>query len=146
MNQTSKNSIVILIWNLFCQMNAILCFKTLEEGDQENCSCGDELRIRLNDFHGALMNHVSLKALQEPEVVEVSNLGTGLVVKLGRLWIFELGPFFLKEENPDALKNGPIKKLYNLINAVKELEEEKAPEPEPEKKTPEGLFISWLVS
>lgn len=52
-------------------MNAILCFKNLEEGDQENCSCGDELRSVLSDFHEDLLKHVSLKALQEPEEVEV---------------------------------------------------------------------------
>lgn len=101
------------------QMNAILCFKNLEEGDQENCSCGDELRARLTDFHDGLMNHVSLKALQEPEAVE--------------------------EESPESQRTGPIKKLYNLINAVKELEEEKVPEPEPEKKTPEEIFRKVLI-
>lgn len=52
-------------------MNAILCFKSLEESDQENCSCGEELRSRLRDFHETLMNHVSLKALQEPEASDV---------------------------------------------------------------------------
>jgi len=48
-------------------MNAILCFKNLDEGDQENCPCGDDLRAALNDFHSKLMAHVSLSALQEPE-------------------------------------------------------------------------------
>lgn len=56
------------------QMNAILCFKSLEEGDQENCSCGEELRSRLHHFHEDFMNHVSLKALQEPEAPEVGQI------------------------------------------------------------------------
>jgi hypothetical protein len=44
----------------------------------------------------------------------------------------------LQEPETDKVKPGPIKRLYNLINAVKELEEEpKIPE-EPVKKTPEG--------
>lgn len=44
------------------------------------------------------------------------------------------------------VKPGPIKKLYNLINAVKELEEEPKPEPEPEKKTPEEIFRKVLIT
>lgn len=48
------------------------------------------------------MTHVSLQALQAPG----------------------------EEENPeDQVKPGPLKKLYNIINAVKELEEEPKPEP-----------------
>lgn len=39
-----------------------------------------------------------------------------------------------------------MKKLYNLINAVKELEEEPKPEPEPEKKTPEEIFRKVLIA
>lgn len=43
-------------------------------------------------------------------------------------------------------KPGAVKKLYNFINAVKELEEEpKVPE-EPEKKTPEEIFRKVLTS
>lgn len=48
-------------------MNAILGFKNLEDGDIENCPCGDELRERLNGFHEQLMSKVSLLALQEPQ-------------------------------------------------------------------------------
>lgn len=39
-----------------------------------------------------------------------------------------------------------MKKLYNLINAVKELEEEPKQEPEPEKKTPEEIFRKVLIA
>ncbi|KAJ8959408.1 hypothetical protein NQ318_022098 [Aromia moschata] len=102
------------------QMNAILCkfkratgFKNLEEDDKENCPLGEDLCERMNTFHDKLMTHVSLQALLDPQ----------------------------EEENPDDLiKPGPIKKLYNLINAVKELEEEAKEELEPQKKTPEETF------
>lgn len=43
-------------------------------------------------------------------------------------------------------KPGPFKKLYNFINAVKELEEEPKPEPEPERKTPEEVFRKVLIA
>lgn len=46
----------------------------------------------------------------------------------------------LQEVSPeDLVKPGPLKRLYNFINAVKELEEPEKIEEEPEKKTPEGL-------
>lgn len=51
---------------LLQQMNAVLGFKNLEEGDEENCPCGNDLREGLNSFHERLMKHVSLVALQEP--------------------------------------------------------------------------------
>ena len=43
-------------------------------------------------------------------------------------------------------KPGAMKKLYNFINAVKELEEEPKEEPEPAKKTPEEIFRKVLIS
>lgn len=96
-----------------------LGFKNLEEEEKENCPLGDDLCERMNDFHQRLMAHVSLAALLAPQ----------------------------EEENPDdQLKPGPLKKLYNLINAVKELEEEPKVEPEPEKKTPEETFRKVLIS
>lgn len=36
--------------------------------------------------------------------------------------------------------------MYNLINAVKELEEEHQPEPLPERKTPEEVFRKVLIA
>lgn len=73
----------------------------MEEDEKENCPLGDDLSERMNTFHNHLMVHVSLQALQAPE----------------------------DEENPEGqVKPGPLKKLYNLINAVKELEEEPKPE------------------
>ena len=42
-------------------------------------------------------------------------------------------------------KPGALKRLYNFINAVKELEEEPKEEPEPEKKTPEEVFRKGLI-
>ncbi|KAL3284793.1 hypothetical protein HHI36_018934 [Cryptolaemus montrouzieri] len=101
------------------QMNAILCFKNIEDEDRENCPLGDDLCERMNDFHTKLMAHVSLQALQSEGGEEVPE---------------------------EVVKPGPIKKLYNLINAVKELEEEPKPEPEPEKKTPEEIFRKVLIS
>ncbi|XP_035793575.1 ryanodine receptor-like isoform X15 [Anopheles albimanus] len=101
------------------QMNAILGFKNLEEEDLENASCGAELRGRLIEFHEKLMGKVSLNALQEPE-----------------------------EPEPDALaegRPGAIKKLYNFINAVKELEEDPKEPVEEEKKTPEEVFRKVLI-
>ncbi|KAH1003553.1 hypothetical protein HUJ04_003457 [Dendroctonus ponderosae] len=107
------------------QMNAILCkfktsdFKNIEEEEKENCPLGDDLCERMNNFHNSLMTHVSLQALQAP----------------------------VEEDNPDEHeKRGPFKKLYNIINAVKELEEEPKPPLEPEKKTPEEVFRKVLIS
>ncbi|XP_057661319.1 ryanodine receptor isoform X14 [Diorhabda carinulata] len=101
------------------QMNAILCFKNLEEEDKDNCPLGEDLCERMNNFHERLMRHVSLQALLTPE----------------------------EEENTeDVTKPGPFKKLYNLINAVKDLEEEtKKEDAEPEKKTPEEIFRKVLI-
>lgn len=101
------------------QMKMILCFKNLEEEDRENCPLGDELTGSMHEFHDKLMNHVSLKALQAPEG---------------------------EEQAEETVKPGPIKKLYNFINAVKELEEEPKEEPEPEKKTPEEIFRKVLIA
>lgn len=91
------------------QMNAILSFKNLEDDD---LPCGEELIVKMNEFHENLMAHVSLNALQDPESAAI-----------------EEG----EEEKPNT-----IKKLMNFIHHVKELEEDPKPEPEPEKKTPEG--------
>nr|CAI5848298.1 unnamed protein product [Callosobruchus analis] len=102
------------------QMNAILCFKNLEEDDKENCPLGEDLCEKMSNFHQLLMAHVSLAALQAPQEEE--------------------------ENKEEQVKLGPIKKLYNLINAVKELEEEPKEEPEPEKKTPEETFRKVLIS
>lgn len=95
------------------QMNAILSFKNTEEEDPENCPCGEDLIVKMNDFHSNLMSYVSLHALQEAE--DAANEG-------------EL----------DKDQQGPIRKLMNFIHHVKELEEDPKPEPEPERKTPEG--------
>ncbi|XP_054285011.1 ryanodine receptor isoform X1 [Macrosteles quadrilineatus] len=102
------------------QMNAILGFKNLEEDDTENCPCGNELRESLNGFHERLMKHVSLVALQEPPAEETSA--------------------------DDTAKPGPLTRLYNFINAVKELEQPPKEEEEPEKKTPEEVFRKILIS
>ncbi|XP_038217168.1 ryanodine receptor isoform X32 [Zerene cesonia] len=100
------------------QMNAILSFKHLEEEDKENCPCGEELIARMNDFHDTLMSHVSLSALQEPDSDQTSE---------------------------PEVKRGAFGKLYNIINTVKELEEEpKAIEEEP-RKTPEEKFRKVLI-
>jgi ryanodine receptor 2 len=99
------------------QMNAILSFKNMEE-DEENSPCGGDLREKLNEFHEQLMGKVSLNALIEPEQAE------GDMV---------------------AEKPGTMKKLYNFINAVKEMEEEGKPGEEPEKKTPEEIFRKVLI-
>ncbi|XP_038217167.1 ryanodine receptor isoform X31 [Zerene cesonia] len=109
------------------QMNAILSFKHLEEEDKENCPCGEELIARMNDFHDTLMSHVSLSALQEPDSDQTSE---------------------------PEVKRGAFGKLYNIINTVKELEEEpkeetetvveEAIEEEP-RKTPEEKFRKVLI-
>lgn len=97
------------------QMNAILSFKNMEfEDDPENIPCGEELISKMNEFHNNLMTYVSLHALQEAADA-------------------------LEASIEEVQKPGAIKRLFNFINAVKELEEEPKPEPEPEKKTPEGL-------
>lgn len=99
------------------QMNAILGFKNMEE-DEENSPCGGDLREKLNEFHEQLMGKVSLNALIEPEAADGD----------------------LAAEKP-----GPMKKLYNFINAVKEMEEVGKPYEEPEKKTPEEIFRKVLI-
>ncbi|XP_070139394.1 ryanodine receptor [Drosophila kikkawai] len=101
------------------QMNQILCFKNLESDDQDNCTCGLELRSRLGDFHDFLMQKVSLNALQEPDGVEGAAI--------------------------EEIKTGPITKIYNFINTVKELEEGPKEVEEPEKKTPEEVFRKVLI-
>ncbi|XP_070851060.1 ryanodine receptor isoform X14 [Drosophila suzukii] len=101
------------------QMNQILCFKNLEADDQDNCTCGLELRGRLGDFHDCLMQKVSLNALQEPDGVEGAAI--------------------------EEIKTGPITKIYNFINTVKELEEGPKEVEEPEKKTPEEVFRKVLI-
>lgn len=101
------------------QMNAILGFKNLEEEEKENCPCGEELRDQLNSFHERLMSHVSLNALRDAEEAEENAL--------------------------EVVKPGPIKRLYNFINAVKEMEEEPKEVVEPEKKTPEEIFRKVLI-
>ncbi|GBP39010.1 Ryanodine receptor [Eumeta japonica] len=100
------------------QMNAILSFKHMEEEERESCSCGEELIARMNDFHESLMAHVSLKALQEPDP---------------------------EEQTEPEVKPGPFGKIYNLINTVKELEEEPKVDEEPIKKTPEERFRKVLI-
>lgn len=97
-------------------MNAILSFKNMEE-DDENSPCGNDLREKLNEFHEQLMGKVSLNALIEPE----------------------------QGEGDIAEKPGTMKKFYNFINAVKEMEEEGKPGEEPEKKTPEEIFRKVLI-
>nr|AWV67093.1 ryanodine receptor [Mythimna separata] len=101
------------------QMNAILSFKHLEESeDKDNCPCGEELIARMNDFHESLMAHVSLHALQEPD----------------------------GEDNQEPeVKPGAFGKLYNIINTVKELEEEAKAIEEPIRKTPEEKFRKVLI-
>ncbi|KAK7790957.1 hypothetical protein R5R35_007854 [Gryllus longicercus] len=101
------------------QMNAILSFKNLPEDDKENMPCGEELIEALSTFHGDLLGKVSLNALQEPEESEENAL--------------------------EGAKPGPIKRLYNFINAVKELEEEPKPPEEPPRKTPEEIFRKVLI-
>ena len=66
----------------------------------------------MNEFHNNLMSYVSLHALQEAADAE-------------------------NEPIEEVQKPGAIKRLFNFINAVKELEEEPKPEPEPQRKTPE---------
>ncbi|XP_026743410.1 LOW QUALITY PROTEIN: ryanodine receptor [Trichoplusia ni] len=100
------------------QMNAILSFKHLEEEDKENCPCGEELIARMNEFHESLMAHVSLNALQEPDS---------------------------SESTEPEKKPGAFGKLYNIINTVKELEEEAKAIEEPPKKTPEEKFRKVLI-
>ncbi|XP_064536238.1 ryanodine receptor isoform X15 [Drosophila montana] len=101
------------------QMNQILCFKNLEVDDQDNCTCGLELRSRLSEFHDLLMQKVSLNALQEPDGTESNAI--------------------------EEIKTGPITKIYNFINTVKELEEGPKEVEEPEKKTPEEIFRKVLI-
>ncbi|CAG2055036.1 unnamed protein product [Timema podura] len=117
-----KAETVIKVWissATICWMNAILSFKNLEEEEKENCPCGEDLSERLNGFHGQLMDQVSLIALQEPEESD--------------------------EMAIEVVKPGAFKRLYNFINAVKELEEEAREEPEPIKKTPEEIFRKVLI-
>lgn len=98
------------------QMNAILSFKNLDEEDPENWPCGEELIGKMNEFHSELMSYVSLNALQE--AANAADIPA-----------------------EEVEKPGAMKRLFNFINAVKELEEEPKPEPEPVKKTPEGKLF-----
>lgn len=102
------------------QMNAILSFKNLEDDDPDNIPCGEELITKMNEFHSTLMSYVSLHALQE--AADAAG------------------------EITEVEKPGAVRRLCNLINAVKELEEEPKIEPEPEKKTPEEVFRKVLIT
>lgn len=100
------------------QMNAILSFKDLDPDDIENCPCGVDLKDSFLAFHEHLLGKVSLSALQEP--------ADG-------------------EDDATATEPGPLKKFYNLINAVKDLDEDAFVPEEPEKKTPEEIFRKVLI-
>lgn len=52
-----------------------------------------------------------------------------------------------QEPATDSVKPGPLKRLYNIINAVKELEIEPKQEEEPQKKSPEGemFFLNCIT-
>lgn len=101
------------------QMNAVLTFKEIDMEDVDNYPCGIDLIEKLTEFHSQLMVKVSLNALQEPESDEA--------------------------DGAELVKPGPFKRLYNFINAVKELEEEHKDVIEPEKKTPEEIFRKILI-
>jgi len=49
--------------------------------------------------------------------------------------------YHLQELATDKIKPGPLKRLFNFINAVKELEIEAKQEEEPQKKSPEGEIL-----
>lgn len=101
------------------QMNAILSFKELEPDDIENCPCGVELKDGFIVFHEKFLAKVSMTALQEPE----------------------------PEEPEEEVKPTTMARLYNLINAVKDVEENvEMPPEEPEKKTPEEMFRKVLIN
>ncbi|XP_065200353.1 ryanodine receptor [Planococcus citri] len=100
------------------QMNAILSFKNFEEEEKENLLCREDLRDRLNVVHENLMKQVSLVALQEPAEEELA---------------------------AESTKPNIFVKFNNLVNAVKELEENQKEEEEPEKKTPEEIFRKVLI-
>lgn len=100
------------------QMNAILSFKDLDPDDIENCPCGVDLKDGFLAFHEQLLGKVSLKALQEPEESENASV---------------------------VVQPGPFKKFYNLINAVKDMDEDEKEPEEPEKKTAEEIFRKVLI-
>ncbi|XP_023317849.1 ryanodine receptor isoform X1 [Trichogramma pretiosum] len=102
------------------QMNSILSFKNMEDDDPDNQPCGEDLIVKMRDFHDNLMKFVSLHALQEAEEAAANE--------------------------DETEKAGPIKKLMNFIHHVKELEEDPKPEVEPEKKTPEEIFRKVLIA
>jgi len=54
--------------------------------------------------------------------------------------------YHLQETATGTVKPGPWKRLFNFINAVKELEIEPKQEEEPQKKSPEGemLFLKIM--
>jgi len=102
------------------QMNAILSFKNLDLEEDPDSPCGEDLIVKMNEFHSELMSYVSLTALQE--AANAAN-----------------------EPAEEIQKPGAMKRLFNFINAVKELEEESKSEAEPEKKTPEGKIFIYFI-
>lgn len=106
------------------QMNSILSFKKLEDDDPDNFPCGEDLLRSMNDFHSELMNYVSLTALQ----------GASKAAKD----VEEI-------EQPGAMK----RVLAMITSSTKEpsdSDNDKKPEEEPEKKTPEEVFRKVLIS
>ncbi len=49
------------------QMNTILAFKNLEEEDLEDHPCTENLREKMLDFHGSLMEVLSIESMEEEE-------------------------------------------------------------------------------
>lgn len=101
------------------QMDAILCFKNSEEDEENNSQIGKDLRDRMNEFHEQLMTKVSLNALQEAAEEDTSQT--------------------------DTKGKGPLSKLYNFINTVKELEEDPKEVEAPPVHTPEEIFRKVLI-
>lgn len=101
------------------QMNAILCFKNCDDDEENASQIGKDLRERMNGFHDQLMTKVSLNALQEAVAEEA--------------------------DSADEKSKGPLSKLYNFINAVKELEEDPKEVEPPPVQTPEEIFRKVLI-
>ncbi|XP_035212318.1 ryanodine receptor-like isoform X2 [Stegodyphus dumicola] len=100
------------------QMRAILCFKNLEEDQVDQCSCGEELRETLLNFHEELVGRI--KGVCSSEDKEES------------------------DEKAEEPSKPWTQRILNIVKMVKAADQE-AEKPEKEGPRPEELFQKKIV-
>lgn len=100
-------------------MRAILCFKNLEEDQADLCSCGEDLRETLINYHDEVVGRVKTVCSSEEAAEET-------------------------EEKSEEPSKPWTQRLLNIVKMVKaEQEEEKT---EKEGPRPEGLPPDYILT